>query len=120
MQTITNDQLIDSLFAASDAIRYVAIYQNDQLISKQRSAIADASASESDKYEELFVNPTLLKIAGQRGRLDCGGLDYILIKYGHFYQLIREHGNGHISICIDKQANPIILEKTVAKILEHN
>lgn len=112
--------LIDKIFEVSDSIRYVAIYQDSELISKQRADLANTSASESDKYEELFVNPTILKIAGQRGRLDCGGLDYIIIKYGNFYQMIREFKNGHISICIDKQSNPIDLESLINDLLHGN
>jgi len=114
------NNLIDKILGASDSIRYVAIYQDNELISKQRTDLTDTSASESDKYEELFVNPTVLKIAGQRGRLDCGGLDYIIIKYGNFYQMIREFKNGHISICIDKQKNPIDVEPLIKNLLDNN
>lgn len=106
-------KLIEKIFEISDAIRYVSIYQDDKLISKQRPNITDASSSESDKYEELFVNPTILKNASQRGNLDCGGIKYIVIRYGNFFQLIREINNGHISICINKETNPIDSENSI-------
>ena len=65
---------IDRIFAVSPDIRYVALYRNGALESHQRPGLENTSASESDKYEELLVNPTLLKCATQRGNLDCGGL----------------------------------------------
>jgi len=113
------NKLIDKLFETSDSIRYVAIYHDNELTSKQRTELTDTSDSESDKYEELFVNPTILKIAGQRGRLDCGGLNFVIIKYGNFFQLIREFSDGHISICIDKEENPIELEKKIKNVLNN-
>jgi hypothetical protein len=113
------NKLINKILEISNTIRYVAIYHDNELISKKRIDLTDASKSESDKYEELFVNPTILKIAAQRGRLDCGGLDFIIIRYGNFYQMIREFKNGHISICIDKQQNPIDLEKIIKSMLDN-
>jgi hypothetical protein len=97
--------LIKRIFAIEKNIRYVAILQNDALISEQRDHIAHASSSDSDKYEELLVNPTLLKLATQRGNIDCGGLNFILVQYGHFYQWILPISSGHISICIDLKAD---------------
>ena len=59
--------LIDGLFALTPAIRYVATYLDGVHLSGQRPGIEGASSSESDKYEELLVNPTLLKLVTQRG-----------------------------------------------------
>lgn len=117
METYQIDKLINKLFETFDSVRYVAVYHNAKLTSKQRTELSNASHSESDKYEELFVNPTLLKMAGQRGKLDCGGLNFIVIRYGNFFQLIREFGDGHISICIDKEVNPIDLEPQIKSVL---
>lgn len=119
MDTNIITPLIDKLFETSGSIRYVAIYHDNKLTSKQRTELTNASDSESDKYEELFVNPTILKIAGQRGSLDCGGLNFIIIRYGNFFQLIREFLNGHISICIDKDENPIELEQKIKNVLDN-
>lgn len=98
--------LIKNIFDQDERIRYVAILKNDSLISEQRNNIQNASSSDSDKYEELLVNPVLLKLATQRGNIDCGGLDFLLVKYGNFYQWISPVVFGHISICIDLTANP--------------
>ena len=56
------EDLIERVFALAPDIRYVAIYRDGQLRSSQRPGIAEASTSESDKYEELIVNPTLITL----------------------------------------------------------
>ena len=96
---------INQLLSTFSEVRYVAIYQKDQLISKQKGSVSNSSAGESDQYEEILVNPTLLKLASQRGNIDCGGLNYLLIGYGNFFQLVKEIPNGHISICLEKEAD---------------
>jgi hypothetical protein len=75
------EALKEKIFAISKSIRYVAIYSNNKLISSQRPELENASSSESDKYEELIVNPTLLKLITQRGNIDCGGMNYVIIRY---------------------------------------
>ena len=56
-------ELADQLFARHDAVRYVAVLDGSQLTLRERAGLTDASASESDRYEELLVNPTLLTLA---------------------------------------------------------
>ncbi len=97
----------DKIFALSTAVRYVALYQCGKLTSHQRPGVGDASASESDRYEELFVNPALLTLARQRGNLDCGGLRFIVVGYGNFHQLIMDLPDGHISVCFERVSNPL-------------
>jgi hypothetical protein len=99
--------MIENIFKLSDSIRYVAVYKNGQLESKSKSNTLGASSSESDSYEELLVNPTLLKLASQRGNIDCGGLDYILVRYGNFFQFVLPESWGHVSVCIEANADPI-------------
>jgi hypothetical protein len=99
--------MIESIFKLSDSIRYVAVYKNGQLESKSKSNTIGASGSESDRYEELLVNPTLLKLASQRGNIDCGGLDYILVRYGNFFQFVLPESWGHVSVCIEANTDPI-------------
>jgi hypothetical protein len=102
-----SDFMIDKIFALSDSIRYVAIYDGNELETKSRSGTVGASASESDRYEELLVNPTLLKLASQRGNIDCGGLRYVLVRYGNFFQFVLPARSGHISVCIESDADPV-------------
>lgn len=114
-----HEKLIDELFRL-EQIRYVAIYQNLRLTSRQKDSIENESASESDKYEEILVNPTVLKILRQRGEIDCGGLNFVVIRYGNFYQLVREIPNGHISICIDEKADPIEIEHQIGELIKNS
>ena len=99
--------MIEKIFKLSDGIRYVAVYKNGQLESNSKSNTLGASSSESDRYEKLLVNPTLVKLASQRGNIDCGGLDYILVRYGNFFQFVLPESWGHVSVCIETNADPI-------------
>ncbi len=113
---MNSDKIIQALFDFSDQIRYAAVYHNDHLVYKQRQGdVSNTSSSETDRYEELLVNPTLLKLAKQRGNIDCGGLDYLIIRYGNFYQLVHALTDGHISICLDLETD---LNSTPEKILK--
>ncbi len=96
---------MDKLFDVSPSIRYVAIYRHGALQSRSRSDLVDASSAESDKYEELLVNPTLLVLATQRGNIDCGGLRYLLLRYGSFYEYVRAVDGGHVSVGIEPDAD---------------
>jgi hypothetical protein len=98
---------IDRIFGASEAIRYVALYRKGELVSRQRSNLTNASGAEPDRYEELFVNPTLLTLARQRGNLDCGGARFVLVGYGNFHQLVIDLPDGHASICFDLGSVPL-------------
>ena len=98
---------IDQILAVSPAMRYVALYRGGQLSSRQRSEVSAASASESDRYEELFVNPALLTLVRQRGNLDCGGAQFVLVRYGNFYQLVLDLHDGHVSVCFELTSNPL-------------
>lgn len=93
--------MIDAVFAASPAVRYVAVYRGGRLESRQREGLVGASASESDKYEELIVNPTAITLLRQRGAIDCGGLDHVLIRYGNFTEYVQPLADGHLSVGIE-------------------
>lgn len=89
----------------SPDIRYVALAagQDVQMWSRPRQ---DASASDSDRFEELLVNPTLVTLAGQRGAIDCGGLRYLIVGYGNFDQLVIPLPHGHVSVAFDPGSDP--------------
>jgi hypothetical protein len=105
--------LAKSLFEASPEIRYVAIYRHGVLDLVERAGLRDASSAESDRYEELLVNPTLTTLARQRGEIDCGGLEYLLIRYGHFFQLVHPIAGGHLSVAMERKAEPLMLLDTI-------
>ena len=98
---------IDRIFAVSPEIRYVALYRNGAIESHQRPGLENASTSESDKYEELIVNPTLLKCAAQRGNLDCGGLRGLVVAYGSFLVLVIPIRGGHLTVGFENSSNPL-------------
>jgi hypothetical protein len=98
--------LFADIFAISEAIRYVAVGQGQDVELRQREGLRDASSSDSDRFEELLVNPTLLKLAMQRGDIDCGGLRYLIVGYGHFHQLVLPLNAGHLSVAFELDANP--------------
>lgn len=102
-------QVIDRVFGISSGIRYVAIYHHGRLTSATRPGLQNASAAESDKYEELLVNPTLLTLARQRGNIDCGGLEFIVVRYGSFFELVWPLAAGHISVGVEPTADPLAI-----------
>ncbi|HEV2594623.1 MAG TPA: hypothetical protein VGU01_05420 [Sphingomicrobium sp.] len=105
--------MLQPIFDVSDAIRYVALKRGAELHQRQRAGVLDASAGESDRYEELFVNPGLIALAGARGDLDCGGFHYLAIRYGNFFQLVFRLDDGHLSVCVEKDADPVSLAQPI-------
>ncbi len=101
--------MIDAILGLHKAVRYVAVYGGSELRMASREGTAGASSSETDTYEELLVNPTVLLLTGQRGNIDCGGMEYVLIRYGNFFQLVIPTAGGHVSVCIEKDADPVQL-----------
>lgn len=102
-------RLFEAVPGLDPAIRYVALYDGRELVSFQRAGIAGASAGESDKYEELIVNPTLLTLVRQRGNIDCGGAAGIIVRYGSFWELMTPLRTGHLSVGVELGADPAAL-----------
>jgi hypothetical protein len=55
--------LAQALFAVLPAVRYVALARGQNVSLQERLRPGDASSRESDRYEGLLVNPTLLTVA---------------------------------------------------------
>ncbi|PWT79111.1 MAG: hypothetical protein C5B59_00265 [Bacteroidetes bacterium] len=115
---MTTGALKTKLFSISDNVRYVAIYTDDKLISGEKPSIENTSTSESDKYEELIVNPTLLKLVTQRGNIDCGGVEYVIIKYGSFFEFMMSIKNGHVSVRVESHSNIMEIAKNIQEIVK--
>ena len=109
--------MIKAILSLSEDIRYVAIDSDGELVSSVKKSVADASSSDSDKYEELIVNPTILTLVKQRGDIDCGGAKYVIIRYGNFYQFVAPIENGHISVCVEPHANPLELVEPILNVI---
>ena len=114
----TTDRLMDALFDLTPDIRYVAVYRHGELSLRQRPDLTSASAPESDRYEELLVNPTVLTLTRQRGDIDCGGLDYVVIRYGNFFQFVAPIEEGHVSVAFEPDADPIERAAEVFRTIE--
>jgi hypothetical protein len=115
---LDHNGLIDECFAVSEQVRYVAVYHAGVLHSRERTGLSGASAGESDRYEELLVNPTALTLFKQRGDIDCGGLRYILIRYGNFFQFVKQIPDGHISVALEPSAGIDDLVRTLVARIE--
>ena len=102
---MNENQLVEQLFDASEWVRYVAFYDGKSLVMRSRDDLSDASSSESDRYEELLVNPALITLARQRGDIDCGGFQYLAIRYGNFHQLVYPLPRGHVSVALEPAAD---------------
>ncbi|MFA6958268.1 MAG: hypothetical protein WC538_20560 [Thermoanaerobaculia bacterium] len=98
-----------AIFDISSDIRYVATYLGSELEYSQRPDLAGASSAESDKYEELIVNPTLLKLVTQRGNIDCGGAAFVIIRYGNFWEIVVPVGEGHVSVGVEATADVTVI-----------
>lgn len=110
--------IIYDLFNAFEEVRYAAIYIDGDLVFKQKGSVENSSGGSTDTYEELLVNPGLLTLARQRGNIDCGGLRYLIVGYGNFYQLVKEIRNGHVSVCVEKEADLNNLPDEIFKYLD--
>ncbi|HVF35559.1 MAG TPA: hypothetical protein VND91_09580, partial [Candidatus Saccharimonadia bacterium] len=53
------------------------------------------------------VNPALLVLATQRGEIDCGGLRFVLVRYGNFFQFVRRFDDGHVSVALEAGADVV-------------
>jgi len=104
-----------AIFEISPDIRYVATYLEGELEYSQRPELAGASSSESDKYEELIVNPTLLKLVTQRGNIDCGGAAFVIIRYGNFWEIVVPVANGHLSVGVEAGAQVVAIAERVGQ-----
>lgn len=117
MPETSPNQLVEYMFRLSKEIRYVAVYTGGSLISSERPELLNTSSSESDKYEELIVNPTLLKLVTQRGNIDCGGAGYVLVRYGNFFEFIKPLQDGHISVGIELNSDPLEIISSIEQYL---
>jgi hypothetical protein len=107
----------DAIFAIGPHVRYVAFGSRQEVDMRERADIRDASSSESDFFEELLVNPTLLALARQRGELDCGGLRYLIVAYGSFDVIVMPLNGGHVTVGVALGADPVATAAQVAALV---
>ena len=109
MQNITAEEKLSAqLFGMEPKIRYVAVNQKGKIVEMEQSPSHPSyNPNETDRMEELIVNPIVLELAARRGNLDMDGIRYVVIRYGTQYQLLIPYGEGHLSIGVELQDDPV-------------
>lgn len=116
--SLWTDELTGKLVELDPSIRYVAHLHDQKLDSWERSSGAASSSSESDRYEELFVNPALLALLEARAASGCGGLEFVIIRYGNFFQIVqRLTRTSHLSICVSADGDPLAVQAKAEALL---
>jgi hypothetical protein len=110
--------LFSRIFALSPEIRYAALLYDGTLKKCARPDLAGASSSDSDRYEELIVNPTMLTLLRQRANIDCGGLDYVIVGYGNFIAFVRPLRTGHFAVAFETACDYRLLLPSVESVLK--
>ena len=110
--------LAPSLFAADPNVRYVAVNQNGRITEmEQRAAWSSLNPSETDRLEELVVNPIVLEAASRRGNIDLDGVRAVIIRYGLLDQVILPFGSGHVSVGVQQGADVVRIAAMAADVL---
>jgi len=114
-----SEKISARLFDLDPDIRYVAINQKGLIVEmEQNPKRPSLNPTETDRMEELIVNPILLELTRRRGNLDMNGMRYVVVRYGTMYELIFPFMDGHLSVGLELNANPIEVAQSVAKCLE--
>ena len=114
-----SERLSARLFKLEPRIRYVAVNQGGGIVEMEQSPQHPSlNPPESDRIEELIVNPVILELARRRGDIDLDGIRYVVIRYGPQYQLIMPYKNGHISMGVELHDDPIEIARTIASHLQ--
>jgi hypothetical protein len=91
----TNEALSTRLFRMEPKIRYLAVNQSGIIVEMAQSPSHPSyNSRETDRIEELIVNPVVLELAARRGNLDMEGIRYVVIRYGTQYQLLMPYREG--------------------------
>lgn len=109
-------RIADRLFELSPAIRYVAVNQGHRIVEMAQSPKwPSRNPADTDRMEELLVNPVLLELATRRGELDLSGVRYVVIRYGVLDELVFPYGNGHLSVGVEPGADLMRVADDVEK-----
>lgn len=113
------EALIADLFALG-RIGYVALGAGQEVLMRLAPGFETPISCESNFYEELIVNPTLLELTRQRGELNCGGLRYVAVGYGGFVQFVAPMRGGHVSLGVSESRDCRQLAIDVARVLQRH
>jgi hypothetical protein len=94
------------LFPLDPAIRYVAVQRAGAIAEMQQSPDRPTfNPPETDRMEELIVNPIVLEALRRRGNLDLDGVRHVTIRYGKQYQVVLPIEDGHVSVGVELGAD---------------
>ena len=110
--------LARTLFAADPKIRYVAVNRRGRITEmEQRAEWSSLNPSETDRLEELVVNPVILEAAARRGNIDLDGVRAVIIRYGLLDQIVLPVADGHVSVGVQQGGDVVGIAERVADIL---
>jgi hypothetical protein len=110
--------LAEQLFRVEPRIRYVAINQGGLIVEMvQCPKCPTYNSAETDRLEELVVNPIVLEITRRRGEIDIGGTRFVVIRYGSLYQVIMPYRAGHVSLSVELEDDPLQIAEKIGESL---
>ncbi len=110
--------LAEQLFRIEPRMRYVAINQAGLVVEMMQSPTCPTlNSAETDRLEELIVNPIVLEITRRRGEIDIGGTRFVVIRYGSLYQVIMPYRAGHVSLSVELHDDPLQIAEKVGEYL---
>jgi hypothetical protein len=105
---------LDAILALSPDVRYVALARDGRLAMRERAGLVAASAAESDRYEAAGQPHGATRWAA--GQIDVG-LDYVVIRYGNYYPVVRPIPGGHLAVAVEPHGDPLAIAKAVERML---
>jgi len=112
------EKLLESILELSPTIRYAALHLGGgEPLLRERHGAPGASA-DSERWDELVVNPALIELASRRGDVDCDGLSYLLVRYGRFFNLVLPLDGGHLSVVLDPGSDPLPLVSPIREVAQ--
>src|ERR1700681_1149609 len=119
MNITAEEKLRTQLFRMEPKFRYVEVTQKGKIVEMaQSSSHPSNNPNETDRMEELIVNPIVLELVARRGNLDMDGSRYVVIRYGTQYQLLIPYGEGHLSIGVELQDDPLQIASKITAALK--
>ena len=111
--------LAPTLFLLDDGIRYVAVNQRGRIVEMtQNPRRPSHNPHDTDRMEELLVNPAVLELTRRRGELDLDGIRYVVIRYGPQYQLLFPYRQGHLSVGLELTVDPVAVAGLISQKLK--
>jgi hypothetical protein len=110
--------IAEQLFRIEPKIRYVAVNQLGLIVEMAQSpAHPTYNSAETDRLEELIVNPIVLEITRRRGEIDIGASRFVIIRYGTLYQIVLPYGDGHVSLSVELSDEPVQIAERIGAYL---